>query len=45
MNYKIVDLDQWERGELFQFYIDKMRIVMSLTVDVDVAPTAGAETS
>lgn len=38
MNYKIVDLDQWERGELFQFYIDKMRIVMSLTVDVDVAP-------
>ena len=40
MNYKIVDLNQWERGELFQFYIDKMRIVMSLTVDVDVAPLA-----
>lgn len=40
MNYKIVDLNQWERGELFQFYIDKMRIVMSLTVDIDVAPLA-----
>lgn len=36
MNYTSVDLNEWRRGSLFQFYIDKMRIVMSLTVDVDV---------
>ena len=37
MNYTTIDLSEWNRGELFQFYIDKMRIVMSLTVDIDVA--------
>lgn len=36
MNYIVVDLNTWKRGKLFQFYIDKMRIVMSLTVDIDV---------
>ena len=36
MNYTSVDLNEWRRGSLFQFYIDKMRIVMSLTLDVDV---------
>ena len=36
MNYTKVDLQTWSRGNLFQFYMDKMRIVMSLTVDVDV---------
>lgn len=36
MNYKIVDLDKWDRGRLFKSYIDHMRIVMSLTVDIDV---------
>lgn len=38
MEYKYtkIDLAQWPRGELFQWYIDHMRIVMSLTVDVDV---------
>ena len=36
MNYTTIDLNRWDRGKLFQFYIDKMRIVMSLTVDVDV---------
>ncbi len=34
--YTKVDLDQWTRGALFKHYIDNMRIVMSLTVDVDV---------
>lgn len=36
MNYVTINLNEWSRGELFQFYIDKMRIVMSLTVDMDV---------
>ena len=37
MNYTTIDLNEWSRGNLFQFYIGKMRIVMSLTVDIDVA--------
>ena len=41
MNYKIIDLNTWDRGKLFKFYIDKMRIVMSLTVDMDVTPLVG----
>lgn len=36
MNYKTIDLNKWNRGALFQFYIGEMRIVMSLTVDIDV---------
>lgn len=36
MNYTRIDLDKWSRGKLFRFYIDNMRIVMSLTVDIDV---------
>lgn len=38
MEYKYIkiDLDKWNRGKLFQSYIDNMRIVMSLTVDIDV---------
>lgn len=38
MNYKKVELNEWKRGDLFKYYIDNMRIVMSLTVDIDVAP-------
>ena len=38
MNYTKVDIDEWSRGSLFQFYIEKMRIVMSVTVDINVAP-------
>lgn len=38
MNYSLIDLNTWKRGSLFKFYIDNMRIVMSLTVDIDVAP-------
>ena len=37
MNYTMIDVNEWNRGNLFRFYIDKMRIVMSLTVDIDVA--------
>lgn len=36
MEYTAVDLNEWSRGELFRFYIDQMRIVMSLTADIDV---------
>lgn len=36
MNYTLVNLNEWSRGRLFKFYIDKMRIVMSLTADVNV---------
>lgn len=36
MNYKTIDINTWNRGKLFKFYIDNMRIVMSLTVDIDV---------
>ncbi len=36
MKYTRIDLGTWSRGKLFRFYIDKMRMVMSMTVDVDV---------
>lgn len=35
-NYTIVNLNEWNRENLFKSYIDNMRIVMSLTVDIDV---------
>ena len=38
MNYQVMDLNTWSRGDLFRFYMDRMRLVMSLTVDVDVTP-------
>lgn len=38
MKYTKVDLNTWKRRDLFKFYIDNMRIVMNLTVDIDVAP-------
>ena len=33
-----INLDEWSRGELFRFYINKLPIVISLTVDIDVTP-------
>lgn len=38
MHYKIVNLKEWKRAALFQFYMDHMRVVMSLTADIDVLP-------
>lgn len=35
-NYTKIDLNEWSRGELFRNYIEHMRIVMSLTADIDV---------
>lgn len=37
-HFETIDLNTWERGALFHFYINEMRIVMSLTVDIDVTP-------
>ncbi len=34
--YTKVNLEEWNRGPLFQHYIDNLRIVMSLTVDIDI---------
>ena len=36
MKYEIVNLETWERGNLFRFFIENMRNVMSMTVDIDV---------
>lgn len=38
MSYTKIDISEWERGELFSHYINKNRVVMSLTCDIDVAP-------
>lgn len=34
--YTQVNLREWSRGSLFKHYMDRMRMVMSLTVDIDV---------
>ncbi len=36
MSYKRIDLSNWKRAEIFNFFINQRRIVMSLTVDIDV---------
>ena len=38
MDYKVVDIENWSRGKLFSHYMDYMRIVLSLTVEIDVTP-------
>lgn len=38
MEYRNVEFEVWNRKDLFQFYIQRMRIVMSLTVEMDVTP-------
>lgn len=38
MEYIEIDLDTWDRGKLFRFYIDNLRNVMSMTADIDVTP-------
>ena len=35
--HTVVDLDAWDRGPVFRHFIDDLRCVMSLTVDVDVS--------
>ena len=36
MKYIEIDLDTWERDQMFLFYIDNLRSVMSMTVAIDV---------
>lgn len=36
MNYTKINLNEWSRGEIFNYYIDQMRVVMSMTVDLNV---------
>ena len=36
--YTVVDMTEWKRADLFNFYITQMRVVMSMTVDINVAP-------
>ena len=38
MNYEIIDMNTWPRGKMFQHFMNENKVVMSLTVDVDVAP-------
>lgn len=38
MNYTKIDLDNWARGRVFRHFMDDLRCVMSMTVDVDVTP-------
>ena len=38
MEYRNIEFEVWNRKDLFQFYIQRMRIVMSLTVEMDVTP-------
>ena len=36
MKYETVNPDTWKRGNLFRFYIDNLRNVMSMTVEIEV---------
>lgn len=36
MNYEKIDVKTWKRGKLFSHYIDNLRNVLSMTVDIDV---------
>ena len=36
MNYTKIDIESWERGELFKLYTNDLKIVMNVTVDVDI---------
>lgn len=38
MNYEIVDINSWDRKELFNLYTTSLKIVMNMTVDLDVTP-------
>ena len=38
MNFTEIDMSVWNRTELFRYDIDRLRIVMSLTVDIDMTP-------
>lgn len=41
MKYETINPDTWKRRELFRYYIDNLRNVMSLTADTDVTRLVG----
>ena len=36
MNFKKIDMETWERRDLYRFYMEKLKITMNMTVTVDV---------
>lgn len=36
MNYTKIDIESWERRDLFKLYTSDLKIVMNMTVDVDI---------
>ena len=36
MNYTKIDIESWERRDLFKLYTGELKIVMNMTVDVDI---------
>lgn len=36
MNYTEIDIESWERRELFKLYTGDLKIVMNMTVDIDI---------
>lgn len=38
MKYTKIDMNEWNRGRLFETYIQRMRVVMSMTADVNAEP-------
>ena len=42
MNYRKIDIDTWERRDLFKLYTTDLKIVMNMTVDVDVTEVEGS---
>ena len=36
MNYTKIDIEGWERRDLFRLYTTDLKIVMNMTVDVDI---------
>ena len=36
MNYTKIDVESWERRDLFKLYTNDLKIVMNMTVDVDI---------
>ena len=36
MNYKVIDVANWDRRELFELYTTDLKLVMTMTVDIDV---------
>lgn len=36
MNYKVIDIENWDRKKLFKMYTTSLKVVMNLTAEVDV---------